>query len=113
MPWKTSGPKEQRWEFVRAARGCKSTLSELCRRWGISRKTAYKWLGRFEAGGRQGLGNESRAAHKVANRTSVKWLQRIRRWRCRHPYWGAPKLHWALRRRFGCRGLPSEAAISR
>jgi transposase InsO family protein len=40
-------------------------------------------------------------------------LARIRRWRARHPQWGAPKLRWALRRRFGARGLPSEAAISR
>ena len=113
MPWKTIGPKEQRWKFVRAAWSCKSSLSELCRGWGISRKTAYKWLARFEAHGRLGLGNESRAAHQVANRTSVKWLQRMRRWRGRHPYWGAPKLHWALRRRFGYAGVPSEATISR
>ena len=108
-----SGSKEQRWKFVQAARRCKSSLSELCRRLGISRKTGYKWLRRFEERGRRGLGDEGRAAHQVANRTSDKWLQRIRRWRGRYPYWGAPKLHWAMRRRFGRRGLPSEAAISR
>lgn len=113
MPWKTSSAKEQRWKFVQAAARCKSSLSELCRAWGISRKTAYKWLRRFEARGRQGLGDQSRVAHQVANRTSVKWVQRIRRWRRLYPYWGAPKLHWALRRRFGSAGLPSEAAISR
>src|SRR5437899_4519865 len=38
---------------------------------------------------------------------------RIRRWRARHPSWGAPKLRWALQRRFGSPGLPSEAAIGR
>jgi putative transposase len=113
MPWKTSGAKEQRWNFIQAAQGGKSSFSELCQRWGISRKTGYKWLARFEARGRRGLGDDSRAAHQVANRTSVTWLQRVRRWRHRHPYWGAPKLHWALRRRFGRVGLPAEATISR
>ena len=59
------------------------------------------------------MGDRSRAAHEVSNRPRAQWLERIRRWRGRHPYWGAPKLHWALKRRFGSRGLPSEAAISR
>src|SRR5262245_41920641 len=32
--------------------GCRCTVTELCARYGISRKTAYKWLGRFAAGGK-------------------------------------------------------------
>lgn len=85
----------------------------LTRRWGISRKTAYKWIGRFQERGRFGLADGLYAAHRVANRPSARWLARIRRWRNRHPSWGAPKLHWALKRRFGGRGLPSESGISR
>src|SRR3989442_990773 len=54
-----------------------------------------------------------RAAHRIANRPAELWLARIRRWRARHPSWGAPKLRWALQRRFGSPGLPSEAAIGR
>ena len=38
--------KEQREEFVQLARQPQANISELCRRFGISRKTGYKWLGR-------------------------------------------------------------------
>lgn len=113
MPWKTNCYKEQRWKFVQEFLRNKNGLAELCRRWAISRKTAYKWFGRFKERGRFGLADRRRAAHRVGNRPTECWLKRIRRWRAKHPTWGAPKLHWALERRFGNSGLPSEAAISR
>jgi transposase InsO family protein len=59
------------------------------------------------------LGDRQRIARRVHNRPTRLWLWRIRRWRARHSSWGAPKLRWALRQRFGGRSLPSEAAISR
>lgn len=93
--------------------GHKTTLAELCRRTGISRKTAYKWIERFECDGRRGLENQRRVARRVHNRPKACWLARIRRWRARHARWGARKLHWSLKRRFGAAGLPSAAAIGR
>jgi putative transposase len=113
MPWKTTCPKEQRWRFIQEYFRRKITLSEQCRRRGISRKTAHKWIRRFKERGRWGLADGLHVAHRVFNRPSARWLNRIRRWRSRHPHWGARKLHWALKRRFGHRGLPSESAIGR
>lgn len=113
MPWKTNDNKEQRWRFIQEYLRNKNGVSAQCRRWVISRKTAYKWIGRFKERGRFGLGDRRRVARRVANRPSAGWLKRIRRWRVRHPTWGAPKLRWALCRRFGSHGLPSEAAMSR
>jgi transposase len=46
---------EQRERFIRDHRLELYTMAELCARYGISRKTGYKWLERFEDGGRQGL----------------------------------------------------------
>jgi len=57
--------------------------------------------------------DQPRIARQLHNRPRELWLKRLRRWRRRHPSWGAPKLRWALRRRFGDKGLPSESAISR
>jgi putative transposase len=88
-------------------------LKVLCERWDISRKTAYKWMARFNERGRLGLADRIPVAHRVFNRPSRFWLARIGRWRWRHPHWGAPKLRWALQRRFGRSGLPSEAAMGR
>jgi putative transposase len=113
MPWKTSSAGEQRWEFVELALRAKTGLAELCRRFGISRKTAYKWIARFKERGRRGLRDQTRRAHQLHNRPSAKWLARLRRCRRQHPSWGAPKIYWVLKRRFGRPGLPSEAAISR
>jgi putative transposase len=113
MPWKTNSEWEQRWGFVQLAMRAKTCLAELCRRSGISRKTAYKWIARFKERGRRGLRDEARSAHQLHNRPSSKWLARIRRSKGQHSSWGAPKIHWVLKRRFGLLGLPSEAAISR
>ncbi len=113
MPWNKQDEQTQRWRFIRGWLRNKSALVELCRQHRISRKTAYKWIGRFKAGGRAGLVNRRRVALRVHNRPAERWLKRLRRWRAKHRSWGAPKLHSVLRRRFGGKGLPSEAAISR
>jgi putative transposase len=113
MPWKTSCYKEQRWKFIHEFLRNKTKLAELCRRWAISRKTAYKWIGRFKERGRYGLADRQRVASRVHNRPTQLWLSRVRRWRRWHPSWGPRKLRWGLQRRFGQRGLPSAAAIAR
>ena len=54
---------EQRNAFI--TEWCKGehSITELSRIFEISRKTAYKWLERFEHSGRAGLGDGSRAPH--------------------------------------------------
>ena len=84
MPWKTSCYKVQRWRFIEEYLRKRNKLAELCRRWSISRKTAYKWISRFKERGRFGLANRRRVAHRIANRPAELWLARIRRWRARH-----------------------------
>ena len=46
MPWRTQTVKEQRIELVTLARKPEANISELARRFGVSRKTIYKWLNR-------------------------------------------------------------------
>ena len=113
MPWKNNSQQEQRWGFDQLAMRVKTGLAELCRRSGISRKTAYKWIARFKENGRRGLRDQGRSARRLYNQPKKKWLNRIRRGKGQHPSWGAPKIHWELKRRFGPIGLPSVAAIGR
>ncbi|MEY4488321.1 MAG: hypothetical protein RIQ79_829 [Verrucomicrobiota bacterium] len=113
MPWRNDAAAHQRREFLREFLKHKTPLAVLSRRWAISRKTAYKWIGRFMHGGQAALVDRSRVARALHNRPAPLWLARIRRWRASHPSWGSPKLRAALRRRFGGKGLPSEAAIGR
>ena len=49
MPWRESGPMDERWQFVRDAQRDRLTMSELCARYGVSRRIGYKWLARYEA----------------------------------------------------------------
>jgi transposase len=47
LPWKETSPVKQRKEFVEACAVDGANMSELCRRFGVSRKTGYKWLHRY------------------------------------------------------------------
>jgi transposase InsO family protein len=60
MPWQERSVMEQREEFVRLALAPGANMSELCRRFRISRANGYKWLARYRADGRAGLANRSR-----------------------------------------------------
>ena len=54
MPWKVEPVMSQRKEFVALAQSEGVSMSELCRRIGISRKTGYKWAEALPGGGRPG-----------------------------------------------------------
>ena len=55
MPWPEQSLMDMRKEFVELAKQEDGTVAELCRRYGISRKTGYKWLGRARTEGTESL----------------------------------------------------------
>jgi transposase InsO family protein len=113
MAWKNISKEEQRLDLVRQIGEGKLSISELCRRFRISRPTAYKWKRRYQEKKLRGLRDKSRRPLVLALQTSAKWLRRVRRSRQRHPTWGARKLGHELGARFGGKGLPSAATMSR
>ena len=60
MPWKDVKPMDQKILFVSDYLRQTDTVSALCRRYGISRKTGYKWINRFAEHGAEGLLERSR-----------------------------------------------------
>ena len=50
MPWRVTSPMYQRQRFVLDAEHTPAAFAELCRRYGISRKTGYKWIDRYDVG---------------------------------------------------------------
>jgi len=113
MPWKTTNKEEQRYELVRQMRDGVTPVSELCRRFRISRQTAYRWRRRFQAKRLAGLEDRSHRPARVFGRTGRLWLERLRRLRMQRPTWGARKLRHRLGRRFGWAGVPAVATLSR
>ena len=94
MPWKETTPMSLRHEFVTLAKGQDISLAELARRFGISRKTAYKWLSRDAAS--ESLGDRSRRPHASPTRTPTSCEQAVVSLRRQHPQWGGRKLHRVL-----------------
>ena len=54
---------EQRERFIDDSRRGLYDMTELCARYAVSRKTGYKWVARYDAGGRPALLDRSRAPH--------------------------------------------------
>lgn len=95
MPWKDKTVEELRKEFIEAAAECPN-FSALCREFGITRTTGYKWFERYEKGG--SLSDRSRCPHVIANKTPPETENRILRVRADHPGWGAKKIKDSLDR---------------
>ena len=93
MPWlETSSGVEQRESFIADERRGLHTFTELCARYGISRKTGYKWCDRFAADGRRGLRERSHAPHHCPHRIAADIADLLCTARRRHPDWGPGKL---------------------
>jgi len=109
MPWMETSPMEQRERFIRDHRLDLYTMVELSARYGISRKTGYKWLGRFDEAGRQGLQDRSRAPHHCPHRIPDEVAALICEGRRQHPSWGPAKLLDWLRPRHPALELPASS----
>ena len=98
MPWQEVSIMDQRREFVRLARQEGANRRELCRRFGISAQTGYKWLARWEVGGDAALIDRSRRPQRSPTRTADALETRILKLRDAHPAWGARKIARCLER---------------
>jgi transposase InsO family protein len=95
---------------VEQARG-EVSMSELCRRFGVSRKTGYKWLARYRAAGAAGLVDRSRAPHRVAHGMSSEVAEAVLSVRRAHPTWGPRKVRAWLVRHDGGVSWPAASTI--
>lgn len=108
MPWKEATPMSERKAFVAQALEADVNMSALCREYGISRKTGYKWLARYRSQGLEGLQDRSRRPHHSPKQTAPEVEQVILAARQRHPAWGGRKLkRWLENRGYGAIPAPS------
>ncbi|ACL55380.1 Integrase catalytic region [Methylobacterium nodulans ORS 2060] len=94
VPWQEVSVIDNRAEFVGLAQQEAANVAALCRRFGISRKTGYKWLGRARSGA--GLDDRSRRPHASPARTSPEMEEAVLELRTAHPSWGGRKLRRRL-----------------
>ena len=73
-----------------------ANVSSLCRRFGISRRTGYKWIGRYRLGGAAALADRSRRPHASPSRSSEAIERAVMQVRIQHPAWGPRKIRRVL-----------------
>jgi transposase InsO family protein len=105
MPWKESSVMDERMRFVIRLKDGEG-MASLCREFGISRKTGYKILDRYEQCGVEGLSDRARRPHRYANQLPAPVEAAIVVAKREKPYWGARKIRERLLRR-----LPSEVKV--
>src|SRR5450830_1375967 len=99
MPWKETTGVKERMSFSIDIEQHFFSMAELCQRYGVSRKTGYKWIERFDEEGIEGLQDRSRAPRGCPHRTGEEIVERLLDARLAHPRWGARKLiPWLARR---------------
>lgn len=87
------------------------TITDLSKRYDVSRRVIYQWIARYKESGWQGLEERSRAPHRQAGAIE-RWVEESilelkRQW----PDWGAPKLRWKLQQRLGSERCPAESTV--
>ena len=90
---------DQRTQFIADYQRGRHPLTELAARYGISRKTAYKWIVRYEADGPGGLRDRSHRPDSCPHATDAAIVEAVLEARRHHPRWGAKKLLRILRRK--------------
>src|SRR3954452_5900641 len=111
MPWKESSVMDERLRFVaRLLDG--EAMSEMCREFGISRKTGYKIFDRYKEHGLEALTDRSRRPVRYANQLPAPIESLIVRLKGEKPHWGARKIRELLVRRLaGDIRVPAKSTI--
>lgn len=105
MSWETKTVMEQRELFIKEVTEGNDTISALCRKYGISRKTGHKWINRAAEGLQ--LCDQSRRPHQQPSKTADDLEALIVQVRLSHPAWGGRTIRAALEAA-GVEGLPSD-----
>jgi transposase InsO family protein len=111
MPWNEVSAMSLRIEFVTLATAEGANVRQLCRRFGISPKAAYKWIARHQAGGFDALADRSRRPASSPARSTAAIEAEILRLRDGHPAWGGRKLRARLVT-LGHDGVPAASTIT-
>jgi transposase InsO family protein len=98
MTWQQNCVMEERVKFIMDVLDDTYCITELCNYYGISRKTGYKWLARYNQGGIEALHDRNRTPHSHPNEISRQVKEAILAVKRRFPRWGAAKIRKRLER---------------
>jgi transposase InsO family protein len=102
---------DQRTQFIADYLRELLNVTELCDLYGVSRKTAYKWIDRYLRQGPAGIEERSRRPHSSPNQTAEEIVSAILEARHRHPSWGGKKLLTLLHKGHPRWELPARSTV--
>lgn len=112
MSWKSTTPMNERIKFIARYLAREETVTELCEEFGISRKSGYKWIERYNEGGAEALAERSRAPLTHPHAYPDEVVASLVALRQGHETWGARKLLAILRRRHPELALPAPSTVN-
>lgn len=92
MPWETKGPMDQKIKLIADWKTGHYDISDLNKKYNISRKTVYKWVGRYENEGVDGLKDRSRTPKRCPNQTNERLVEMLLEEKRAYPKWGPKKI---------------------
>ena len=92
MPWTETHVMDERMRFIGRWLNDEASMAELCRQAGVSRKTGYKWVARYQADGPAGVVDRARTPHTHPQAMPAVAAEALLRLRATHPTWGPRKL---------------------
>ncbi len=113
MPWKELHIMDQKLKFVTKSFSQGINFTELCREFGISTKTGYKWKKRFISEGIEGLNNRSRRPHSNPGRLSEEAVCELIRIKQTKKSWGPKKIRMVYARNHANESIPSKSSVER
>lgn len=112
MPWRELRPMEQKVLFISDYLRERYNFSTLCTHYGISRRTGYKWVARYDKQGIDGLDEQSRRPHQCPHQTPYRLRQAIIELRTQgYSRPGPKKLQTLLGQRYPNEVIPSQTTI--
>lgn len=111
MPWKATCPMDERVKFIGAYLRGEIKVNRLSDSFGVSRKTAYKWIKRYAEGGIAELVERSKRPHEHPNATSPEVVALVIAMRKEHAFWGPKKLLAVLASGYPGLKLPATSTV--
>ncbi len=97
MPWRTRTVVSERDEFVRRRLSLRTSMTALCREFGISRNAGYELMRRYAEGESNGLADRSSRPNTSPRQTAAELEARVCELRIKYRFWGGRKLHRMLK----------------
>jgi putative transposase len=111
MPWKVTDAMDQKIELIKYWKNKQMTITELSSIFDVSRRTAYKWIKRYEEEGPIGLIDRPRAPFRHPNATGDEIVQRIVSVKAKFKRWGPKKILARLKDEYPEETVPAASTI--